>query len=193
MTDLVLSQQGLARVRTIKDVLNARRSWLAADCSSSMSYQVGGEDTRTRLDALREATAQLREVEKLPFRQLTFGAAVEIREDIPDAAGGTPLALALRTIQEHRPSRIVVVSDGEPDSQSEALAVAAELAVAGCVIDVLYIGPPGGPGAEFLRKLSEGAGGRFATNDLTSGVRALTTQVRDALLALPPAPPAIAL
>ena len=184
MTDLVRSQQQLATARKLSDVMNDRRRWLLLDYSSSMDAFVNFETRERRIDALRATVKSLREVEQIRFRQMLFGASVEVREDIPEPAGGTPLAQALMEVKAYNPSQVCVVSDGEPAAPDLCLQAAAAL---GVKIDVFYIGPPGGHGEDFLRKLAEASGGRFASNDLSGGVKALTSQVRDSLLALPPA------
>ena len=82
---------------------------------------------------------------------------------IPVYLGGmTNLAGALRfaKVCDAAEMRFVVVSDGEPDSQEEALKVAATYQGR---IDAVYVGPEGGPGAAFLKRLAEAHGGQQAT------------------------------
>lgn len=78
--------------------------------------------------------------------------------------GGTDLAGALRFVQaaDDTGIRFIVISDGSPDSSSEALEVARKFK---SQIDVIYVGPEGGPGSKFLAELAAAAGGQAVTAD----------------------------
>lgn len=67
--------------------------------------------------------------------------------------GSTNLAAALRLVQaaDNCGLRFVVISDGEPDNEQDALDVARGLKTR---IDTIYVGPPGGQGIDFLRRLA---------------------------------------
>lgn len=56
--------------------------------------------------------------------------------------------------------RFIVISDGEPDSESEALAVAKTYKNK---IDTIYVGPDGGEGQAFLKRLAQASGGQNVT------------------------------
>lgn len=56
--------------------------------------------------------------------------------------------------------KLILISDGEPDSEQETLAVARTFK---SKIDTIYIGPEGGRGADFLRRLADATGGRAET------------------------------
>ena len=55
--------------------------------------------------------------------------------------------------------RFVIISDGEPDSEAEALDVASEFESR---IDCVYIGPEFGNGRDFLERLAEISGGTYS-------------------------------
>lgn len=77
--------------------------------------------------------------------------------------GGTDLAGALKFAKVVDGAvRLVVVSDGQPDSESESLQAAAELV---SEISCIYTGPEEAysGGADFLRRLAKRKGGSFAT------------------------------
>lgn len=76
--------------------------------------------------------------------------------------GSTDVAGALRFVKpfDVDGTRFLVVSDGEPDSATDALAEAAKFAGR---IDTIYVGPESGEGREFLARLANEAGGRSAT------------------------------
>jgi hypothetical protein len=53
--------------------------------------------------------------------------------------------------------RFIVISDGQPDSESRALAAAAKFTTR---IDTIFIGPPGDPGEVFLAQLAAACRGQ---------------------------------
>ena len=70
--------------------------------------------------------------------------------------------------------KLILISDGEPDSPSETLRVARTFTTK---IDTVFIGQPGSPGAEFLRSLSAATGG-IATTQKTSELHKLGSTVK---------------
>lgn len=56
--------------------------------------------------------------------------------------------------------RFIVISDGEPDDESTALAVAKTFKAK---IDTIYVGPEGGEGQAFLKRLAKASGGQGVT------------------------------
>jgi hypothetical protein len=79
-----------------------------------------------------------------------------------DYQGGTDLAKALRfaKVADVAGIRFIVISDGEPDSESKALKVARTYTNR---IDTIYVGPERGDGADFLRRLAKASGGQGVT------------------------------
>lgn len=77
--------------------------------------------------------------------------------------GGTDLAKALKfsKMADVTGMRFIVISDGEPSSESEALNVAKTYKNK---IDTIYVGPENGDGQEFLRKLAKASGGQGVTS-----------------------------
>lgn len=76
--------------------------------------------------------------------------------------GGTDLAGALRFARaaDLEGIRFIVVSDGEPDSERDALAEAEKFRGN---IDTVYVGPENGGGREFLRRLAMACHGESVT------------------------------
>lgn len=76
--------------------------------------------------------------------------------------GSTDLAKALRfaKVADVAGMRFIVISDGEPNNEHEALDMAAQY---GGRIDVIYVGPEGGPGQKFLQRLAKVKGGQSIT------------------------------
>lgn len=170
----------------------ASRPVLVLDRSGSMSDPVKGwehtqgEERHRKIDELRRIVTRLRG--EASFDQLVFDDEHDWTEELPDPRGGTDLAGALRKVAEDRPTtrRVVVVTDGYPNSREDALLAAKEL---GKPIDVFYVGPESEQDCiDFLRRLAEAGGGNFGSVDLAAGSNQLENKLK---LALNPAPSAI--
>lgn len=97
----------------------------------------------------------------------------------PMLGSGTDLAAALDYAHlVDGLCELVVISDGEPNSQSDALAAAARYRES--AISCVFVGPEGGPGADFLRKLAAASRGQSTTATNTAN---LAKQVSRLLLA----------
>lgn len=104
---------------------------------------------------------------------------------IPNPRGGTDLALALRHLIPREPIHVLVMCDGQPDSNKQAFDAAKELAQQ-CIIDTLYIGPENDTQAvEFMRELAAVGHGRFNIFSLTTKSPLLLGESVSNLLALP--------
>lgn len=170
----------LRRTDSLADVATSRLRFLLLDTSYSM-VEYAGE--KRKIDALRDIVRELRENYQLDFRQIVFGEEVSIREDIPEPSGGTPMHRAFQLAREHNATKVVVVSDGLPDSPVDAYHEAITL---GCKIDCFYVGPIPHRGQEFLREIATATGGKYAQGSLGEA-KALTEGLRRAIAALPPA------
>ena len=82
--------------------------------------------------------------------------------------GGTDLVGALKFIKpaDGTTIKLILISDGEPDygSEQKALDIASQFK---SKIETIYIGPEGGPGRDFLRRLAEATGGKSVNQDLS--------------------------
>lgn len=125
------------------------------DVSGSMGDSVDG----------KKKILHLRNVmEKYPnARMMCFSSNISMIHDawsIPDPQDTTNLAKALRHVLLEKgspPERLVLVSDGEPDSEIDALEVAKQLKVP---IDIIFIGHKGSRGDLFMEKLARHTGGQ---------------------------------
>ena len=92
--------------------------------------------------------------------------------------GGTQLAKALKfaRVADVTGIRFIVLSDGEPDSEDEALKVAKTF---NAKIDTIFVGPENGEGREFLKRLAAASGGRGVT---ATQVKELAATVEKLLL-----------
>lgn len=128
-----------------KDEIRKKRYFLL-DVSGSMDGYIN--NTR-KIDSLREV------MEKYPdAHKICFSSDVLNSDRIPEPDGTTNLAAALRFIESVTPTpeRIVLISDGEPNSISDARKAATELALP---IDIIFIGHKGSEGGKFMEELAK--------------------------------------
>jgi hypothetical protein len=141
------------------------------DTSTSMAEPIG---SRRRIDVLADILCQA--LPSTPgVRLFGFSSAVTELEGatsehgvhLPEPAGGTALHFAIRHVAPLRPSRLIVISDGEPDDADAALSAAREL---DCEIITYFAGDERHHAAVgFLRALawcSADGLGRAAVTDL---------------------------
>lgn len=154
--------------------------FLLLDCSGSMGAHMRNE--KTRIQGLREAVQSIQQEKSMRMIQFGQGSTPGEITVIPPPCGGTPLHLAIDLAKQLECGRAIVISDGEPDSQRDALNSAAAF---GGRIDVVFVGDPGSPGELFLKRLAESTGGEAFTGDLTepkklaAGVIGLLTAAAD--------------
>ena len=147
------------------------------DTSGSMSSMTDNVEKR-KIDALRQVVYDLR-ADGHRFRQIVFGSSVEMREDIPEPDGGTPLTEAIELAREHRPGRLIIISDGIPDSPGTAIESAKKL---GVPVDCFYVGPRPSQGEVFMSQLADATHGSSHVGDLGKGVKALQAEVKAVLM-----------
>jgi von Willebrand factor type A domain len=131
------------------------------DTSGSMSYLL--EDGSRKIDTLSTIFNQL------PYcpQNYSFDSKTEAINYSTKltASGGTNLALALQTIDTLNPDRILIVSDGVPDSVPDAFEAAARLQ---SQISCFYVGLDSDLDAKnFLRKLATDYGGKYEDCDIS--------------------------
>jgi Mg-chelatase subunit ChlD len=135
---------------------------LLCDISSSMAEMAGG---RRKIELLRDALsgvrAQLPAAEVIAFNHRTH--YLPLAGPVPEPEGSTALHLALEDAARFRPRRTIVISDGRPDSEADALRAAGRLTG---TIDVIYCGPDSDrQGLEFMQRLAGMGGGRVTHSD----------------------------
>jgi hypothetical protein len=162
---------------------------LVCDTSGSMAESAGA---KRKIDHLHEALDAVIEGMSHPGPVPVLIAFDSVAREIgspsalPAPSGGTALHLALRAAAGHRPRQTLVISDGRPDSETEALVAAAALPGR---IDVVYCGPDTDTQAiAFMRRLAGVGCGRVIVHDIrrhaAAGAPLLASSVRK-LLALP--------
>lgn len=131
-----------------------------------MSGSMGAHDApggKSRYEAAEQELRNLQEKFPGKIAVVAFSHIAEFcPTGIPRRIGETTnLAGALRFVKaaDGAGMRFVVISDGQPDSESEALEVAQTLE---SKIDVVYIGPKFGSGRDFLERLAQVSGGTYS-------------------------------
>ena len=133
---------------------------IIVDVSGSMN-QRDSRGGRPRYDVALEELARLQKQLPGKLAVICFSSTVQfVPGGLPPMLdGGTDLAGALKfaKIADVPGVRFVVISDGEPNSQREALDAARAFTNR---IDTIYVGPEDDTNArEFLRELAEASGG----------------------------------
>ena len=154
---------------------------LLLDTSGSMDSDCKGK--QTRLDVLRKA------VEAIDWQQYQMFVFDNICRQIthPEAlrncaGGSTNLALGLREIGKLNPAQTIIISDGEPNSETDALAAASELTG---TISTVFIGDDSDKDAiAFMQKLATLGCGKTFIRDLGRGHLELSATIKQ--LTLPP-------
>lgn len=182
MADLVRSSLDKSlRAKTLSDLVRVRGGeevYLLIDVSGSMDDDM--KNGKSKINALREVVADIKQ--RRPVKMIAFGGsdggAYQV-QSIPDAAGGTPLHLAIDLAKRLNVSRCIVISDGWPDNTQAALDSAKAF---GGQIDVVYVGNPDDQGERFLKLLAEQTGGTEFHGDL-SQMKELVGQIMGLLVA----------
>lgn len=169
--ELVKKLEKSLAVGSLADLVRVRQSesiWLALDTSGSMGDYIRGG--KRRIEGLRQTVHNIQAEKRMPMLQFGNGhePSVITNESIPDPSGGTPMHLAIDLAKAQRAGRVIIISDGMPDSQSMTMEAAGRF---GGRIDVVFVGNPGEPGERFLRELAESTGGESFTGDLSEPKR----------------------
>jgi Mg-chelatase subunit ChlD len=155
-------QKSLATT-SLDDLVRAEseRSLILVDVSSSMDETI--KSGERKIDALRNVVRSLRESHPVPVAafgggvgQDAFQDRAAIVDEIPEPAGGTPMAEGIAFAKQITATHIVMVTDGVPNSMSAALDAARAF---GGRIDVFYIGDGDDDGAHFCNTLAASTGG----------------------------------
>lgn len=152
---------------------------VVVDTSGSMDTR----DSRGGKSRYEVACEELRQLQSMHQGKL---AVIAFSDEAVFCPGGQPRFLgagtnltdALRFIHVADGTvTFIVISDGHPDSAETALRVAKTFTSR---IDTVYVGPEGGAGADFLRRLAQASGGQYVTAECA---RELARKVETLLLA----------
>jgi len=167
---------------TLAEAFMSAKAIVVVDVSCSMAID-DCPGNRKRYDVACEQLFQLQ-------RDLAGQVAVVSFSDYPrfcpggipsQPTGGTDLAAALRFVYpaDGTGIRLILISDGEPNSADDALKQAANFT---SKIDTVYCGPETGLGRDFLRRLAEASGGVY-TNQTVKDLPQLAATVQQLLVA----------
>ena len=133
------------------------------DCSGSMSTH-DSRDNQSRYDVACQELAALQAKRPGKHMIISFSSWPQFRPGghLPDPSGSTDLAGALKfaRLADLDGMQFFVISDGQPDSEQDAMAEAQQFKQK---ISCIYVGPEGGRGELFLALLADASGGQFAT------------------------------
>jgi Mg-chelatase subunit ChlD len=149
------------------------------DTSASMSASDNDPNRRSRYDRACGELAQLQSDLPGKIGVISFSdSAVFCPNGTPmNLSGSTDLAAALKyskIADVPGAIRFIVISDGEPNSESEALKIAKKYHNK---IDTIFIGPEGGAGREFLKRLAAASGGSHVTAAQVKGLASSVTKL----------------
>jgi hypothetical protein len=161
---------------TVKD-----RVVLLQDCSTSMENIMDTRGRRSRLDVskdcirkfLDKCNPRISAIGLVSFSSMAHKLQIATTDYNKVAAQAlticseayTNMALGIRFALELDPTRLVLVSDGMPDSIEETLQQARICVERSVPIDCIYIGDTHESGASFMKQLAEMTGGFFFTVD----------------------------
>ena len=149
------------------------KSWLrvkavlVVDVSSSMDARDAGNHER-RVDVARREVAKIqrRQPGQLAIVSFSHDASWDPSGRLPEPSGSTNLAGALEYTREllgpgAEGIKVIVISDGDPDSQESAIEEGRLLKAAGASISTVYCGSDHGHGKAFLNRLASVGGGNW--------------------------------
>lgn len=167
------SNQSIAETFINSDVI------ILVDTSGSMAA-CDSRGNRSRYEVAREELKKLQG--SMPGKLAVIAFSDEVifcPSGIPfNYEGGTDLTKALKftKVADVTGMKFIVISDGEPHDEQSAIATAKTYKAK---IDCIYVGPEGGDGQAFLRRLAKASGGQSVTADR---VKELASNVERLLL-----------
>jgi hypothetical protein len=153
----------LSKTSAAEVLMNVERVVLV-DVSASM-LRADAQGGRRRYDVAADELAKLQAARPGKIGLVAFASGAKFCLDgrLPEATGSTDLGGALRLAATLPGTPVVVVSDGQPDSEGDALAAAASI---DAQIDTVYVGPEFDTyPQQFLKRLSASKGGRHVAAD----------------------------
>lgn len=146
---------------------------LFLDISASMAEVVGQS---RKIDLLRQALDRTLAPGEIAIAFHSIINVLPTLQLIPEPQGGTAMHLAIEHGCTLRPKHSLVVSDGLPDDEKQALSAAKRMTG---TISTLYIGPDSNQKAiEFMRKLARLGCGQAQACDLNKGVGLLRESIK---------------
>lgn len=128
---------------------------LLLDTSGSMDDIIEG---KRKIDHLREVVSEYPNIKKVSFSNRV------IEDYMPEASGSTNMPLAFEYLKNMnmKINKVILISDGLPQDMELSIIKAKEL---GVPVNIIYIGPGGDIGEEFMQRLAKETGGKEVTID----------------------------
>ncbi len=171
----ISSAQSVPLAKRLRSVLRSKlggtadTTCLLLDISGSMDEWIG--PNQTKMSELRKLAAQFTDIRTFIFSSTCEELPKGTR--IPDTNGGTAMGLAFTTVKLSRIDHVIMITDGEPDNEQQALK-----ASDGLRIDCFYVGPD--PAPAFLKRLCNHTSGQYGDATLTN-LGELTSAVKERL------------
>lgn len=180
---LLINQAASAKpsgaMQTYRERLNPKssgNSLILLDISGSMSENVGG---KRKIDILRQAVNRQLLINEVVLVFSSGCDRIASFQSIPEPFGGTAMHLGLQQAASYTPSYTLVVSDGQPDCQRQALLNAENLSG---IISTLYIGDDSDVNAiAFMAKLARVGCGRSEVCDIRNPHNQLSSAIKGLL------------
>jgi len=161
-------REGLATIKKEKDhIKHVAKIVLLLDVSGSMSEHVG---EKRKIDHLREAVQNYTALRKVSFSGDIY------ENSIPDPKTNTDLAYAFEYLLSSNPLEIILISDGLPDSEIDAINTAKLL---NCPVNIIYVGPGSDKGETFMKRLAFETQGKQVTVDTTKELLSVSNVLTD--------------
>jgi hypothetical protein len=159
---------------------NSNSRVMLIDTSGSMDEICQGAGRKRRIDILKEAIASIGWQD---YQLVCFNFQVVPIQDVRDICepcGGTALHRAIDYAASLYPSQTLVISDGEPEDEYEAIRAAKKLSG---TISTLYVGDDNNKEAiAFMAKLAKLGCGKPYVQSLDEGFKAICGTISQALL-----------
>jgi hypothetical protein len=149
-----------SKVSSLKDKLSNINKYknltLLCDVSGSMASQVGTEQNVRAIDVVNDVIQNFSGAEIWEFSSQCRRI---VNNKLSPPLTSTNMGRAFATIKNNGVKEIVLLTDGQPDSEDDALTNAQ-----GLIINIIYIGPH--PIPTFLQKLARMTKGKFEDVEL---------------------------
>lgn len=137
---------------------SGRAKCLLLDVSGSMAEEC--EPGRSKWDALQALMPSLAVFGVRVFAFANSCVSMSVA-GLPRPGGGTEMGAAFRTVKAHGAHNIVLVTDGLPSDEADAIRAAA-----GLKVDIFYVGPA--PRPAFLDRLARATSGSAHSANLAA-------------------------
>ena len=141
---------------------------ISAPASMALLLDTSGSMMGSPIQKLRELAQEFVYVRRFEFNSTC--RELGKWEEIGDATGSTQMGAAFKYVKNVGIDHIVLITDGDPDSETHALQESV-----GLKIDIYYVGPE--PAPHFLAALANQTGGKYGTATLDD-IKQLTETIR---------------